>query len=261
MIAAARRRLAPNGVLRAGINMSNILLVTGGREDGSRPRGVAPDMAAAIAARLGVELELVPFPHPDKLCAAAEEGAWDVALVGADPDRAQFISFTDAYCEIQATYMVRRDSPIRQVEDADRPGARIAVKRGGAYDLWLSRNLRHAELRRADTLDASYELFVGERLDALAGLRPKLLDDMGLAPGEHRLLDAPFMAVQQAVGCLRRADAPPPAGSGGDGEPDACARFLSDFVADAKASGLVQRLIDEHGVTGRLSVAPLAPPR
>jgi len=245
-LAAARAQLAPTGVLRSAINLSNILLVTG-RSAAGEPEGVAPDMAAELARRLGVEARLVPFPHPDRLCDAAGDGLWDVALVGADPARAARIDFTAAYCEIQATYMVPASSSAGAVADVDRPGARVAVKGGGAYDLWLTRNLRHAELLRAETLDASYDLFRDQDLDALAGLRPKLMSDLEKEPGRHRVLDGAFMSVQQAVGCLKTEDG---SQAGFD--------FISRFAEEAKSSGLVQELIDRHGVTGRLSVAPLA---
>ena len=167
----ARSHLAPSGVMRAGINLSNVLLVTGADARGA-PIGVAPDMAAELARRLGVPVQLEPFAHPDVLCEAATAKRWDIALVGADPARAEHIAFSPAYCEIQCTYLVRANDRSRFASpaDVDVPGARIAVKGGGAYDLWLARHLRHAEIVRAATLDASFELFDEHGLDALAGL-------------------------------------------------------------------------------------------
>ena len=141
----ARSHLAPSGVMRAGINLSNVLLVTGADARGA-PIGVAPDMAAELARRLGVPVQLEPFAHPDVLCEAATAKRWDIALVGADPARAEHIAFSPAYCEIQCTYLVRANDRSRFASpaDVDVPGARIAVKGGGAYDLWLARHLRHA---------------------------------------------------------------------------------------------------------------------
>merc|ERR1711920_354032 len=147
-------------------------------------------------------------------------------------------------CEIQATYMVSSASALSP-SDMDRPGRRISVKGGGAYDLWLTRNLKHAELVRSATLDESYDIFHRDKLDALAGLRPKLMSDLQKAPGQYKLLDGHFMAVQQALGCLKT--------EGDGGSPGL--EFLSTFVEQAKTSGLVQELIDRHGVTGKLSVA------
>jgi len=242
MIDQARAELAPTGVLRAGINMSNFLLVTGKTPDGD-PDGVSPDMARAVAERLGVPVKLVPFPNPGALADAAGEDRWDIGNIGAEPERAKTIAFTAAYVEIEATYLVPAGSPLKAIDDVDRDGVRIAVSARSAYDLWLVDNLRHAELVKANGIDASYDLFVEQQLDALAGLRPRLLDDVKKLPGA-RILDGSFTAVQQAIGT--KPDRP------------AGAAFLREFVEEAKASGLVASLIAKHGVEGRLTVAPPA---
>jgi polar amino acid transport system substrate-binding protein len=231
--------LAPSGVLRAGINLSNFLLVSG-KGPAGEPEGVAPDLARAIAERLGVSVAYVPYARPGELADAAGTGVWDIGLIAAEPARAETIAFSPAYAEIEATYLVPPGSPIRSIEDVDRAGVRIGIAARSAYDLWLSRHLRHAELVRAGSLDASFERFVADQLDALAGLRPRLLQDLEKLPGA-RILNGRFTAVQQAVGTAK-ANA-------------AGAAFLRDFVEDAKASGLVARLIARHHVRG-LSVAP-----
>ena len=234
-------QLAPTGVLRAGINMSNFLLVNGRTPEGG-PAGVSPSLAAAIAERLGVPVRYVPYPRPGELADDAGTGAWDIGLIGAEPQRAEKIAFTAAYAEIEATYLVPPGSPLTSLAEVDRTGIRIASAARAAYDLWLERNIQHAELRRAEGLDASFALFRDERLEALAGLRPKLLSDQALMPGS-RILEGAFMTVQQAVGTAR---------ANAEG-----AAFLRDFVEEAKASGLIARLIARHGVEG-LSVAPPA---
>lgn len=236
-----RSELAPSGVLRAGINLANFLLVTGRGPEGE-PQGVAPDMAAEIAERLGADVAYVPFATPSELADATGDDVWDIGLIGAEPARAETISFTAAYAEIEATCLVPAGSALRGVEEIDREGVRIAVARGSAYDLFLSRSLEHAELVRASGLDGSFDLFVEEKLDALAGLRPRLISDVERLPGA-RILDGRFTAVQQAVGTPR------PRERG--------AAFLREVVEEAKASGLVQRLIERHGVRG-LSVAGAA---
>jgi polar amino acid transport system substrate-binding protein len=236
--------LAPHGVLRAGINLSNFLLVSGRTADGD-PEGVAPDLARAIADRLGVPVRYVTYPKPGELADAAGTDAWDIGLIGAEPARAEKIEFTPAYVEIESTYLVPPDSPLRTIADVDQPGIRIAVAARTAYGLWLDRNIRHAELVRSDSLDASFEQFQRERLDALAGLRPRLLSDVERIPGA-RILPGQFAAVQQAVGTLRQNAA--------------AASFLGAFVAEAITSGLVARLIEKHQVRG-LSVAPAVAPR
>jgi polar amino acid transport system substrate-binding protein len=233
--------LAPTGVVRAGINMSNFLLVTGKSATGE-PEGVAPDMAREIATRLGVPITYVPYRTPGELADMAGKGAWDIGLIGAEPQRAEAIAFTAAYVEIEATYLVPAGSPLRSIADVDRPGIRIAVTGRSAYGLWLDRNVKHALLVRSDTLDSAYEQFLRDKLDALAGLRPRLMSDAAKLPGA-RILDGRFTSVQQAVGTARKNAAG--------------ARFLHDFVEEAKASGLVARLVERHRVVG-LTVAPPA---
>jgi len=239
---AAAAELAPNGVLRAAINLGNFLLVTGRAANGD-PQGVAPDLAAEIAARLGVAVRYAPFARPSALADAADDGVWDIGLIGAEPARAEKIAFTAAYAEIEAAYLVQPGSPLARFEDVDRPGVRIAVLARSAYDLWLERNIRQAALLRSETADGAARLFADGEADVLAGLRPGLLTEADRHPGA-RILEGKFTAVQQAVGTQRRNAAG--------------AAFLQTFVEDAKASGLVQRLIDRHGMTGRLSVAPSA---
>jgi polar amino acid transport system substrate-binding protein len=231
--------LAPTGVLRAGINMGNFLLVTGKTAAGD-PQGVAPDMAAEIAKRLNVPVAYVKYERPSQLADAAGSGVWDVGLIGAEPQRAEKITFTPAYCEIEATYLVPSGSPISGIADVDRSGARITVRRGAAYCLWLERNIKHATLLQSDTADGPFNQFVAEKLEAYASLRPQLLTDVKKLPGS-KILPGNFMTVQQAIGTAK----PNTAG----------AAFLSDFVAEAKKSGLVARLIEKHHVVG-LSVAP-----
>lgn len=235
------KELAPTGILRAGINLSNFLLVTGKSPSGD-PEGVAPDMARAIAERLGVKLKLVPFKTPGELADAAASDVWDIGLIGAEPARAQRIVFSPAYVEIEASYLVPAGSALRTIAEVDRPGIRIAVAARSAYDLWLMRNIKQAQLVHADGIDASFRLFVNERLEVLAGLRPRLLTDAAKSPGA-RVLDGKFTAVQQAVGTAKANVAG--------------ALFLRDFVKEAIASGFVAGLIARHDVAG-LSVAPVA---
>lgn len=242
MSQAVVSELAPKGVLRAGVNMSNFLLVTSRTPSGD-PAGVSPDMARAIADRLGVPVQYVPFPKPGELADAAEKDVWDIGLIGAEPARAEKIAFTAAYVEIEATYLVPPGSKLTRIEEVDRPGVRIAVTARSAYDLWLERNIKQAQLIRSDSLSSATELFVRDKLDALAGLRPGLIGDAAKMPGS-RILDGQFTAVQQAIGTPRKNTAG--------------AAFLREFVEEAKRSGLVKSLIEKHGVVGRLSVAPPA---
>jgi polar amino acid transport system substrate-binding protein len=231
--------LAPTGVLRAAINMGNFLLVSGKSASGD-PEGVAPDMAREVASRLGVPVRYVPFARPNALADAADDGVWDVGLIGAEPQRAAKIAFAPPYVEIEATYLVPAGSSISAIADVDRPGVRIAVLEGAAYDLWLARNIRHAEVLRAESAGAAAKLVADREADALAGLRPGLIGDLERQPGA-RVLEGRFTAVQQSIGTQKRNV---------NG-----AAFLADFVRDAKASGLVERLIARYGMGGRLIVA------
>jgi polar amino acid transport system substrate-binding protein len=238
---AARSELAPAGKLRIGLNHGNFLLVTPGTK-GPEPRGVAPDLGRELGRRLGVPVEFVNFDTAGALADSVRAGAWDIAFLGAEPQRANEIAFTAAYLEIPATYLVPAGSPIRSIAEVDREGVRIAVSEKSAYDLYLSRNIKHARLMRTQGLDASFNLFVSEKLEALAGLKPRLLMDVQKVPGA-RLLEGQFTAVQQAIGTPRsRVEA---------------AKYLRAFVEEAKASGLVGDAIGRNAVQG-VSVAPPA---
>lgn len=231
--------LAPTGRLRAGINVSNFLLVTSG-PDVMPPSGVSPGIANALATLLGCEIEYVGFPSPGAVADAAPDNAWDIGNIGADPARAEFIRFTDAYCEIEATCLIRAESDIASFIDVDQPGMRIASKHRAAYTLWLERNLKHAQLVLFDSLDTAFDGFIDQGIEVLAGLRPRLLEDVQRLPGA-RLLPQKFTAIQQAIGTPSDRD---PAGS----------EYLQRFVECAIRSGLVEALIDKHQVTGKLSV-------
>ena len=234
-----RAELAPTGVLRAGLNRSNFLLVAKD-SPAENPRGVAVDMARELARRLDVAVTFLNFESPGKMADAVK--TWDVAFLGAEPARANEIDFTPAYVEIEATYVVPAGSPLKTIADVDRAGVRISVSGRSAYDLYLSRALKHAELVRSEGLDASYDRFISDKLDALAGLRPRLVLDVQRIPGA-KVLDGRFTAIQQAVGTPKGR----PAG----------AQYLRDFVAEVKASGFVADLIERNGARG-LSVAPKA---
>jgi len=236
-----RATIAPTGTLRAGLNRSNFLLVAKDSPDDA-PRGVAVDMAREIARRLELPVTFVCYESPGKMADAIKTGAWDIAFFAVEPARAGEIDFTTAYVEIEATYLVPAGSPLRTLADVDRPGVRISVSGRSAYDLFLTRNLKHAELVRSDGIDASYERFVAEKLDALAGLRPKLASEVMKLPGA-RILEGRFTAIQQAIGA--------PKGRTG------VAQWLQQFVEEAKASGFVAGLIERHGARG-LTVAPKA---
>jgi polar amino acid transport system substrate-binding protein len=184
----------------------------------------------------------VPYKTPGELGDAVGTNAWDIGLIGAEPQRAEKIAFSAAYVEIEATYMVPPGSPIKSIAEVDRKGVRIAVSARSAYGLWLENNIKNATLLPISGLDAAYNKFADEKLEVLAGLRPGLLKDIEKMPGAT-ILAGKFSAVQQAVGTAKANKAG--------------AEYLSSFVEQAKKSGLVANLIEKHKVKG-LSVASLS---
>ena len=237
--AAVRSELAPSGTLRVGINLGNFLLVSS-NPAGGEPRGIVVDLARELGRRAALPVEFVSYGSAGTMAEAARSGAWDVAFLGAEPARAGDIAFSAAYLEIEASCLVPAGSTLHAIEDIDREGVRIAVADKSAYDLFLSRSLRHARLVRAPGIDASFELFVAEKLEALAGLKPRLIADAARIPGS-RVLDGRFTAIQQAIGAPRGRDA--------------AAEYLRAFAEHAKSSGLVAAAIERHKVEG-VSVAP-----
>jgi len=239
LVQAAREQLAPTGILRAGINLSNFLLVTG-KDSQGQYQGVSPGVAHALAQALNVPLQLIPYPGPGVLADAIVDNVWDIANIACEKERAKTIHFSPAYCEIQATYLVPPGSPIRSLEEVDRPGVRIVTKARGAYDLWLTENIRNATILRAPSIEESFQMFCDGKYEVLSGLRPRLLSDKERLPGSS-ILAGCFTVIKQAIGCRKNL-------------PEA-AEFLEKFVLEARTSGgLVERLIAEHGVEGRLAV-------
>lgn len=239
--AAARAELAPEGKLRAGINHSNFLLVTPGSPHGA-PEGIAPDLALELARHAGVPVQFVSFDAAGKLADAVKDAAVDIGFLGNEPQRADVIAFSPAYVELPVTYLVPAGSALRAIADVDRTGVRIAVSARSAYDLYLSRHLKHAELVRAEGIPASAALFAEHKLEALAGLKPGLMAEAHKLPGA-RVLDGQVTAVQQSIGAPKNRTA--------------AAQFLREFVEEIKRSGLVARTVEKHGVKG-INVAPSA---
>jgi polar amino acid transport system substrate-binding protein len=237
---AIRADLAPTGTLRAGINYGNPILAQRDQATGTL-RGVTVDLSTELARRLGVPLQLVPYDAAGKMTDALKDGAWDIAFLAVDPARASEITFTAPYVEIEGTYLVPADSTIRTVADADREGVRIAAGAKSAYDLFLSRTLTRAQIVRAPTALEAVELFAAEKLDAVAGVRSALMSAAAGIPGS-RVLDDRFMVISQAAGVPRGREVG--------------ARYLREFIEEAKASGLIARSLESSGVAQSASVAP-----
>lgn len=229
---ATRAELAPNGRLRAALNYANTLLIS---TRGPEPTGVAPDLARELARRAGASVEFIGYANAGLAADAAATGAWDVAFIGAEPQRAGEVAFSPAYVEIEASYLVPAGSPLLRIADVDRDGVHIATAARAAYTLFLQRTLRRAALVEAEGLPGAFARFVEMKLDALAGLKPNLIADAGKVPGS-RVLEGRFTAVQQAIGVPRsRAVA---------------VRYVEAFVAEITASGLLADLIARHRIEG-----------
>ena len=228
------QELAPSGKLRIGLNYSNFLLVLGDGA-GGEPRGIAPDLGRELARRVGMPFEFVKFDAAGKLFDAVKSAACDVGFLGAEPQRADEVDFTAAYLEIPVTFLVPAGSPIKQIADIDREGVRIAVSDRSAYDLYLTRTLKKAQLVRTKGIPASYEAFIAQKLEALGGLKPKLVEEQARTPGS-RVLEGQITGVQQAIGAPK-------------GRP-AAAKYPREFADDVKRSGFVAKTIEKHGVKG-----------
>lgn len=247
-VATARAALAPTGTLRAAINFGNPVLAQRDPAGGA-PRGVSADLAREIARRLGVPVAYITFDAAGRVTEAdrADPGnAWDVAFLAVDPGRAEGIAFTAPYVVIEGVYAVRDASPIRADEEVDRPGVRVSVGRGSAYDLFLTRAARSATLVRSATSASAIEDFARDpALDVVAGVGQPIRAFAAATPGV-RVLPGRFMVIEQAVAT--------PRGRGAAG-----LAFLREVVEEAKASGFVARGLAESGQRDA-EVAPPAPP-
>ncbi|SDT18154.1 amino acid ABC transporter substrate-binding protein, PAAT family [Pseudomonas asplenii] len=232
--------LAPEGVLRAAINFGNPVLAQQGQ--GGAPQGVSVELAKALARELNVQLEMVTFDAAGKVFAALEEGVWNVAFLAIEPVREEQIAFSAPYVIIEGTYLVAADSPYQHVRDLDRSGVSIAVGKGAAYDLFLSRTLKHAQLERAATSAAAVDLYIEQSLDAAAGVRQPLEEVAANNPA-YRVLESAFTSIRQAMAVPRVREAG--------------AAYVRDFVERKKAEGFVRAALDDNGQTD-VTVAPLA---
>lgn len=238
--AGAVAELAPTGKLRAAINFGNPVLAS--RDANGEPRGVSVDLAREAGRRLQVPVELVLFNSAGAVVEAVKAGTVDLAFVAIDPVRAADMEYTAPYVIIEGGYLVRNESPIVRNEDVDRTGHRVAVGRGSAYDLFLTRELKAATLVRAPTSPAVTDLFLAQNLEVAAGVKQQLEADAKRVGGV-RLLPGRFMVIEQAMGVPKGRTA--------------AQAWLSAFVEEMKSTGFVEAALKRHKIEG----ATVAPPR
>ena len=235
------KELAPTGKIRAAINFGNAVLAQ--RDEAGGPKGITPDLATELGRRLGVPVEFVPFEAAGKAFDAAKAGAVDIAFIAIEPARAAELEFSGPYVIIEGTYMVPVSSPLKEIADVDKPGTRIAVGLGSAYDLYLTRTIKNATVVRAATGGgrAMIELFVKDKLEVAAGVRQQL-EVYGKDHPEVRIMPGRFQEIQQAMGTPKGRLAG--------------ASYLRAFVEDVKANGFVAEAVRRAGQAA--TVAPAA---
>jgi len=232
--------LAPTGKLRAAINFGNPVLASKDPATGEA-RGVSVDLSRELAKRLGVPLEIVSFTAAGRVVEAAKTGAWDIAFVAIDSQRARDMIQSPAYVVIEGSYLVPSDSPIRSNAEVDREGNRIVVGKGSAYDLFLSREIKRAMLVRAPTSPEVVNTMLSQNLEVAAGVRQQLEADAKRTAGV-RMLPGRFMTINQAMAVPRGRDAG--------------AAYIHDFIEEMKATGFVAQSLARHNVEGAAVAGP-----
>jgi len=230
--------LAPKGVLRAGINMANFLLVSGKGPDGIL-EGVSPDLARKIAVEIDVPCEMIPYESPGELADAVNDDEWDIANIAAEAERARQIDFSLPYVQIDANFLTHKDAAFINNADIDKDGVRIAAYERSAYDLWLTENFTSATMIRSESIARSHQDFRDGKADVLASLKPKLLEEIA-ASDCFRIIEPAFTGIKQSVGIKK-------------GNPDA-RQFLDDLIAELIGSGFIETLMKKYGVDEKLSI-------
>ena len=238
----AIRELAPKGKLRAAINYGNPVLAK--RTPEGIPGGVSADLARGLAERLGLDLEFVPFDTAGIVAKVAQDDVWDIAFLAIDPERAESITYSAPYVLIEGTYMVKDDSLIKTIDDVDQKGGTVAVGKGAAYDLFLSRTLKNAEIVRYPLSEDAIERFDRDGVSTVAGVRQPLNTHARQFPG-YRVLEGRFTEIKQAMGSPKGRDK--------------AAALVHRYLEFAKANGMVAEGLRRSGEDDAL-VAPAAQP-
>ena len=238
MIETISKKLAPTGILRVGINMSNFLLING-KDSNGLPDGVSPDIGKKLARELNLKCKLVQFKKPGLLADAVNEDMWDIGNIACEKERSKTIDFTDPYVNIDANFMFRKKNNFKTNEDINLPKIKIAVLERSAYDLWLTENFKNVELIRANTIEESHQLFREDKVNVLAGLKPKLIEEIK-TNDDFKMINSPFTYIKQSIGIKK-------------GTPEIL-DFLNKFIKKLIKEGYVETLLKKHNVQNKLSI-------
>ena len=238
MIETISKKLAPTGILRVGINMSNFLLING-KDSNGLPEGVSPDIGKKLARELNLKCKLVQFKKPGLLADAVNEDMWDIGNIACEKERSKTIDFTDPYVNIDANFMFRKKDNFKTNDDINLTGIKIAVLERSAYDLWLTENFKNVELIRVNTIEESHQLFREDKVNVLAGLKPKLIEEIK-TNNDFQMINSPFTYIKQSIGIKK-------------GAPEIL-DFLNKFISKLIKEGYVESLLKKHNVQNKLSI-------
>ena len=232
------KKIAPTGVLRVGVNMSNFLLVNSKDKLGVID-GVSPGIGKKLAKELNISFEIVQFANPGLLADAVDNNEWDIGNIASEKERGKTIDFSDPYVNIDANFLFREEDNFKNNNDIDQSGIKIAVFERSAYDLWLTENFKKAELIRVNSIEESHNLFKENKVNILAGLKPKLIDEMK-KNNNYEMIQSPFTYIKQSIGIKK-------------GNPEVL-DFINKFISNNIKEGYVKSLLQQHNVEDKLSI-------
>lgn len=232
------KKIAPTGVLRVGVNMSNFLLVNSKDKLGVID-GVSPGIGKKLAKELNISFEIVQFANPGLLADAVDNNEWDIGNIASEKERGKTIDFSDPYVNIDANFLFREEDNFKNNNDIDQSGIKIAVFERSAYDLWLTENFKKAELIRVNSIEESHNLFKENKVNILAGLKPKLIDEMK-KNNNYEMIQSPFTYIKQSIGIKK-------------GNPEVL-DFINKFISNNIKQGYVKSLLQQHNVEDKLSI-------
>ncbi len=238
MIDSISKKLAPTGELRVGLNMSNFLLVSA-KDTNGLPEGLSPDIGKKLAEELNVICKFVQFEKPGLLADAVNEDKWDIGNIASEKEREKSIDFSDPYVNIDANFIFRKKDNFMSNEEINSSGIKIAVLERSAYDLWLTENFKKAELIKVNTIDNSHKLFREGGADVLAGLKPKLVEELELN-SDFKIISNPFTYIKQSIGIKK-------------GNPEIL-DYLNKFIFKLIKEKFIEGLLKKHKVQDKLSI-------